>query len=355
MKKMFVVLVLVFVLSSSYGLTCQADEPVGVSNVNTFTPTNTFNPTNNFTPTVIGGDNSGNTNTFSGITGGSLNPLSSGTQSQSTKTSLSAPAPGSTGVQGVGVAGIGQANNSGSGQMNNGIGNQLNNAGTYVENSGQGAGSTTVNQKYEEARQMAMVISGAVTSTLRFKEGAHSNITDSRVMLVDEILDYLNVLEYEECKRGRGDVKVIDGLVRSQFEKTNTIAFHKSKSEIDTSKFRFMGFLTGIAASNDATMENVVYGVGEKAMEHGATDVVKVKESATEWGDTTGYAFDVGGFVTSIIGGAGSRAIGPGGSVGAGYNGMKGGSADRSDVKFAVFVSNDRLIEVSQKHAAKTK
>ena len=193
-------------------------------------------------------------------------------------------------------------------------------------------------------------MSGAVTSALRFKEGAHSDITDSRVMKVDDILDYLSTLEYEECKRGRGDVKIIDGLVRSQFEKTTTITFHKTKSEIDPSKFRFMGFLTGVAAVNDATMENVVYGVGEKAMDHGATDIVKVKESATEWGDTTGYSFNLGGFVTSIIGGAGSRAIGPGGSAGVGYNGMQGGSADRSDVKFAIFVSNDRLKEVSKKY-----
>lgn len=213
--------------------------------------------------------------------------------------------------------------------------------------------SGAVSIKSEALRDMAVVVSSAVTSALRFKEGAHSDVTDSRVIKVDEILDYLDELEFEEAKRGKGkkgDVKIIDGLIRSQFAKTKQIKFHKSKGGLDPTDFRFMGFLTGIAAVNDATMENVVYAVGEMAMEHGATHLVKIKESATEWGDTTGYAFDLGGFVTSIIGGAGSRAIGPGGTVGAGINGMQGGSADRSDAKFAVFVSNEQLKKVSAEH-----
>lgn len=204
----------------------------------------------------------------------------------------------------------------------------------------------------EALRDMAVVVTGAVTSALRFKEGAHSDTTDSRVMKVDDIIDYLDVLEYEECKRGRGDIEILDGLVRSQFAKTSQIKYHK-KGKLDPEKYRFMGFLTGVAASNDAAMENVVYGVGEKAMDHGATDIVKVKESATEWGATNGYAFDLGGFVTSIIGGAGSRAVGPGGTAVGGINGMRGGSADRSDVKFAVFVSNERLAQVSSKYDEK--
>ena len=331
--------IMILLAMTSYGFACQADpkptEPVGNSNSNI--NNNTFTPVNNFSPTVV----EGNTNTFSGITGGNLNPGSAGLQIASAARASSA----SVSPSGVGVGGVGQVNNSGSGQTNVGVGNQLNNAGTYIENSGVGAGS--VNQKFEEARQMAVVVSGAVTSSLRFKEGAHSSVTDSRIMPVSEIIGYLGTLEYEECKRGRGDIKVIDGLIRSQYAVTNQITFHEKG--IDKSQYRFMGFLTGVAASNDVGMENVVYGVGEAAMEHGATDVVLVKESATEWGDSSGYAFDLGGFVTSIIGGAGSRAIGPGGSGSAGYNAMRGGSSDRGDVKFAVFVSNVRLQEVASK------
>ena len=329
MKKVIVILgIMVWMVGA--GFAC--DEP-GCTHINN---NNTFTPVNNFSPTVV----EGNTNTFSGITGGSLSPASAGLQTASATRASSAVSP-----TGVGVGGVGQVNNSGSGQTNVGVGNQLNNAGTYIENSGAGAGS--VNQKFEEARQMAVVVSGAVTSALRFKEGAHSSITDSRIMPVSEVIGYLNTLEYEECKRGRGDVKIIDGLIRSQFAKTSTITFHEKG--IDKSQYRFMGFLTGVAASNDVGMENVVYGVGEAAMEHGATDVVLIKESATEWGDSSGYAFDLGGFVTSIIGGAGSRAIGPGGTGSAGYNAMRGGSSDRGDVKFAVFVSNTRLQEVASK------
>jgi len=326
--------IMILLAMASYGFACQTDpkETFSNSNINN----NTFTPVNNFSPTVV----EGNTNTFSGITGGSLNPASAGVQTASSTRAASSVSP-----SGVGVGGVGQVNNSGSGQTNVGVGNQLNNAGTYIENSGSGAGS--VNQKFEEARQMAVVISGAVTSALRFKEGAHSSITDSRIMPVSEIIGYLGTLEYEECKRGRGDIKVIDGLIRSQYAVTNQITFHEKG--IDKSQYRFMGFLTGVAASNDVGMENVVYGVGEAAMEHGATDVVLIKESATEWGDSSGYAFDLGGFVTSIIGGAGSRAIGPGGTGSAGYNAMRGGSSDRGDVKFAVFVSNIRLQEVASK------
>jgi hypothetical protein len=329
--------IMILLAMASYGFACQTDPKETFSNSNSNINNNTFTPVNNFSPTVV----EGSTNTFSGITGGNLNPGSAGVQTaSSTRASSTTVNPA-----GVGVGGVGQVNNSSSGQTNVGVGNQLNNAGTYIENSGVGAGS--VNQKFEEARQMAVVVSGAVTSALRFKEGAHSSITDSRIMPVAEIIGYLGTLEYEECKRGRGDIKVIDGLIRSQFAKTSTITFHEKG--IDKSQYRFMGFLTGVAASNDVGMENVVYGVGEAAMEHGATDVVLIKESATEWGDSSGYAFDLGGFVTSIIGGAGSRAIGPGGSVGAGYNAMRGGSSDRGDVKFAVFVSNIRLQEVASK------
>lgn len=318
---------------------------------------NTFNPVNQFSPTVVGGpsygDNSGNT--FSGITGGSFNPLGGGAAPAGSgtisKTAVAAGQPAATDVRGAGIAGVGQANSYG-GQMNNGVGVQDNRfvSGTYVENNGVGAGSTNINQKYEEARQMAVVISSAVTSALRFKEGAHSDTTDSRVMKVSDLLKYVDSIGYEEAKRGKGknsDVKIIDGLIRPQFHKTKEINLHQSKSKIKADNHRFIGFITGVAGTNDTTMENVVFGVGEFAMDNGATDLVLVKESATEWGDTTGYAFDLGSFVTSIIGGAGSRAIGPGGSAAAGINGMNGGSADRSDCKFAAFVSNDKLKEVS--------
>jgi hypothetical protein len=310
---------------------------------------------NVFKPTIVEGPR----NSFSGI-GGSVNPLpglNSSPAASAPKGTIPSAAGSGGGIAsllGIGVSGIGQLNNDGGGVVNSGIGNQFNGNGPI--NYGAGAGSVNIKSKYEEAREMAVTVSAAVTSALRFKEGAHSEITDSRVLKVDEILDYLSTMEYEECKRGNGgsdSVKVIDGLIRSQFKKTNVINFHKSKDAIDPKQFRFMGFLTGVQAVNDAAMENVVYAVGEKAMEHGATDVVKVKESATEWGDTTGYAFDLGGFVTSILGGAGSRSIGPGGSAAVGVNGMKGGSADRSDVKFAVFVSNEWLQKTSQEFQKK--
>lgn len=358
MKKLFVILFML-VATSGFSLAC-IDEGVpdipGINNSNsntfnpsnTFAPTNTFNPVNTFSPTI----NSGPTNSFSGI-GGSVNPSATAASAQAA--SSKAPAATGSGTAspvGIGVGGIGQANNSGSGQLNNGIGVQNNGSG--VINAGDGAGSVSINQKYEEARQMAVVIGSAVTTALRFKEGAHSPVTDSRIMDVRTVISLLDSVEYEECKRGKGsegEVKIIDGLIRSQFEKTTSIKFHSKMDNLDG--YRFMGFLTGIAGNNDVAMENVVYGIGQKAMEHGATDIVLIKESATEWGDTTGYAFDLGGFVTSIIGGAGSRAIGPGGTAAAGINGMKGGSADRGDAKFAVFVSNERMQQVSSKYEKK--
>lgn len=314
------------------------------------TNTNTFTPVNNVTGGPSYGDGSGNTttttntNTFAGITGGSLS-----TPGIARTASATGPSPQTTGV---GISGIGQQNNSGSGQTNNGIGSQVNvdGAGVFNSFSGQGAGSTNVNNKYEEARQMA-AIAVAVSRELHFKDGAHSEITDSRVIDVTSIIGMLDTVSYEDCKRGKGSqgaVKIVDGLIRPQEVKTTSITFHEKGSTLSKKDYRFMGFVTGVAGTNDTSMPNVVYGVGEFAMEAGATDLVHLKESATEWGDTTGYSFDLAAFVTSIIGGAGNRAIGPAGSAGAGVSGMKGGSADRGDAAFAVFVSNEHLTKVSE-------
>jgi hypothetical protein len=291
---------------------------------------------------------------FSGI-GGSVNPqqaASTALQQASSATAAKSPAATPSDVKGIGVGGIGQANNSGSGQINNGIGNQLNNDGTYNNYSGNGAGSLNINNKYEEARQMAAVVAGAVTSELHFKDGAHSTTTDSRVISVNEIIDLLDTLSYEDCKSGKGgegDVIIIPALVRPQFYKTKEIKFHKDLKQFDKKDYRFIGFVTGVAGINNLGMENVVYALGEFGMDNGATDLVRIKESSTEWGDSSGYGFDLGAFVTSVIGGYGRNSYGPAGSATGGINGMKGGSADRSDVKFAAFVSNTHLIEVSKK------
>jgi hypothetical protein len=97
----------------------------------------------------------------------------------------------------------------------------------------------------------------------------------------------------------------------------------------------------------------VVCAAAEFGMENGATHMVLTKTSFTEWGDTTGYSFELMPFITSILGGAGKNAMGVGAGAGAGMNMMTGGSADRPDAAFKFFVDQKTLEANSAKSQKK--
>jgi len=210
----------------------------------------------------------------------------------------------------------------------------------------------------ESQRDMAAgVFLGSILTDLQFKYGKHTGDSDSRISEnPNEVIEQLSTLELQEAIRGKGakgDVKIIDSLIRPQFYKTTSIeTLPKGTTPIDKNS-RYLGSITAVAATNDVNFENVVCAAAEFGMENGATHMVMTKTSFTEWGDTTGYSFELMPFITSIIGGAGKNAVGVGGGAGAGMNTMTGGSSDRPDAAFKFFVDEKTLKANSEKSQKK--
>jgi hypothetical protein len=203
----------------------------------------------------------------------------------------------------------------------------------------------------------AGVFLGSILTDLQFKYGKHTGDSDSRISEnPNEVIEQLSTLELQEAIRGKGakgDVKIIDSLIRPQFYKTASIdILPKGTTPIDKNA-RYLGSITAVAAKNDVNFENVVCAAAEFGMENGATHMVMTKTSFTEWGDTTGYSFELLPFITSIIGGAGKNAVGVGGGAGAGMNTMTGGSSDRPDAAFKFFVDEKTLKANSEKSQKK--
>lgn len=256
------------------------------------------------------------------------------------------------GVGGEGGQG-GQGGQGGSATATGGAGGNASagaaaNGGTAI-----GVGSSTVTIEYQ--REMAGVVLGSILTELQFKYGKHTGESDSRISdNPNEAIDQLGKLELQEAIRGKGakgDVKIIDSLIRPQFYKTTMIeVLPKGVTPIDYPTMRYLGSVTAVAAKNDVNFENVVCAAAEFGMENGATHMILTKTSFTEWGDTTGYSFELLPFITSILGGAGKNAMGVGAGAGAGMNMMTGGSADRPDAAFKFFVSQEKLKEISARH-----